>query len=200
MPKKINRITKKFLPKPQNHKVTPIGRIGKEPLILPNKTGWYMNTLQDVNITHGADGRVLYSDGSTVKSLAPPGGVGLYLYHSGSGGQLQWLAQAAYSVFKTVHCPLGTDPVAQGAADTLNLTSSDSNIQITGDSSTDTVDFTITDLECDKLYHTGGLRVPVRLESSTYTANFGNHFIIMLTSGGNLTLNLPDVNGRNGTV
>lgn len=45
--------------------------------------------------------------------------------------------------FTTINCPAGTDPVADSATDTLNLTSSGSTVTITGDSSTDTVNFDI---------------------------------------------------------
>lgn len=42
--------------------------------------------------------------------------------------------------FKTINCPSGTDPVADSSTDTLNLTASESDIEITGNSTTDTVD------------------------------------------------------------
>lgn len=44
--------------------------------------------------------------------------------------------------FETINAPAGTDPVADSATDTLNLTSSDSKILITGTASTDTLDVT----------------------------------------------------------
>lgn len=52
--------------------------------------------------------------------------------------------------FETINCPAGTDPVADSATDTLNLTSTSGLITIAGNSTTDTVDFdlnaAITDL------------------------------------------------------
>jgi hypothetical protein len=42
--------------------------------------------------------------------------------------------------FTTIQPDLGTSPVATSGADTLTLTSSDNSIQITGDSTTDTID------------------------------------------------------------
>ena len=46
--------------------------------------------------------------------------------------------------FGVIQVPSGTNPVAHVATDTLTFTSSDSNITITGNSSTDTVNFTFT--------------------------------------------------------
>jgi hypothetical protein len=45
--------------------------------------------------------------------------------------------------FKTIQTPAGTYPVATGSADVLTITNTDSFITITGDSSTDTIDFKI---------------------------------------------------------
>jgi len=45
--------------------------------------------------------------------------------------------------FKTINCPIGTDPVADAGEDFLNLTNSDTYIDITGTSATDVVDFTL---------------------------------------------------------
>lgn len=45
------------------------------------------------------------------------------------------------SAFTTIQPDAGTAPVATTAADTLTLTSSDGSVTITGDSSTDTIDF-----------------------------------------------------------
>lgn len=50
------------------------------------------------------------------------------------------------SLFETISCPAGTNPVADSTTDTLTLTASDGNITITGTSGTDTVDFTIPNL------------------------------------------------------
>lgn len=46
-------------------------------------------------------------------------------------------------MFKTINCPLGTDPVAGSLIDTLNLTSTDGSINVTGNNATDTVNFDI---------------------------------------------------------
>lgn len=48
------------------------------------------------------------------------------------------------NVFKTIDCPVGTDPVAETCNDTLVLTSADSSVTITGTVATDTVDFSVT--------------------------------------------------------
>ena len=43
--------------------------------------------------------------------------------------------------FKTINCPSGTDPVADIMGDTLNLTAGSGFMTITGNSTTDTIDF-----------------------------------------------------------
>lgn len=48
----------------------------------------------------------------------------------------------AIYIFKNINCPAGTDPVAETLTDTLNLTGT--GITITGDNSTDTVNFALT--------------------------------------------------------
>lgn len=45
--------------------------------------------------------------------------------------------------FETISTPLGTSPVAENGTDTLNLTSSDGSILVTGNAATDTVDLKI---------------------------------------------------------
>ena len=47
------------------------------------------------------------------------------------------------SSFSTIQTDAGTNPVADSAFDTLTLTSSDSSVTITGNSTTDTVDFSV---------------------------------------------------------
>jgi len=49
----------------------------------------------------------------------------------------------ASNSFQTISTPSGTSPVADSATDTLTLSSSDSNIAITGNSTTDSIDFTL---------------------------------------------------------
>lgn len=49
----------------------------------------------------------------------------------------------AANSFETINCPSGTDPVADSATDTLNLTTPNAHLNITGNSATDTVDFAI---------------------------------------------------------
>lgn len=46
--------------------------------------------------------------------------------------------------FGNISCPFGTDPIANGN-DTLNLTSDDGSVTITGDYATDTVDLSVPD-------------------------------------------------------
>lgn len=46
--------------------------------------------------------------------------------------------------FTTIDCPLGTDPVADSATDTLTLTSTDSSVAITGTAASDSINFSAT--------------------------------------------------------
>jgi hypothetical protein len=46
------------------------------------------------------------------------------------------------SIFNTIQCDAGTNPVADSATDTLTITSSDASVTITGNSTTDTIDLT----------------------------------------------------------
>jgi len=47
----------------------------------------------------------------------------------------------AQDIFIKINAPLGTDPEADNPTDTLNLTSSDDTIRISGDTATDSIDF-----------------------------------------------------------
>jgi hypothetical protein len=60
-----------------------------------------------------------------------------YVTIDGSGN-LDWVATpAVVNSFETINCSAGTDPVADSATDTLNLTAG-TGITVTGDSATDT--------------------------------------------------------------
>jgi hypothetical protein len=48
--------------------------------------------------------------------------------------------------FKTISCPAGTNPVADSSTDTLSLTSTGSTLTITGNSTTDTVNFEVNSI------------------------------------------------------
>ena len=63
-----------------------------------------------------------------------------------SGGTITYsfTAGATTNSFSTINAPNGTDPVADGAADTLNLTNGN-GITVTGNSTTDTIDIAVTD-------------------------------------------------------
>ena len=73
---------------------------------------------------------------------------GTYIYCKTGGGLSTdatglYISAAGGSNFATINCPAGTDPVAEIVGDTLNLTAT--GLTITGNSTTDTVDFAITD-------------------------------------------------------
>lgn len=64
---------------------------------------------------------------------------------SGFFNQVGSLAGSAASVaFKTIQTDAGTSPVADSAEDTLTITSSDASVTITGNSTTDTIDLSVT--------------------------------------------------------
>lgn len=66
--------------------------------------------------------------------------------NSGTAASSTWTdisTAGAANAFKTINAPAGTDPVADSATDTLNLTSTGSTITITGNSTTDTLNFEI---------------------------------------------------------
>jgi hypothetical protein len=50
---------------------------------------------------------------------------------------------AGLNSFTTIQVPQGTSPVADGPADTLTLTSLDESIDIVGNATTDTIDFSL---------------------------------------------------------
>lgn len=64
------------------------------------------------------------------------------------------LGDFGVAIFSTINCPLGTDPVADSSADTLNLTSANAHLTITGTAGTDTVDFAV-------VTGTSGTKIPL---------------------------------------
>ena len=86
----------------------------------------------------------------------------------------------ATEAFKTINAPAGTDPVADATADTLNLTvATGSNLTITGDSSTDTLDWDWAGVIVEK----GGSEVGTRPR-------------INFIEGANVTLTIADDSGN----
>lgn len=55
---------------------------------------------------------------------------------------------ADQNLFQTIGVPTGTDPVADSTTDTLTLTSNQGTISVTGDASSDTINFEATDVNC----------------------------------------------------
>jgi hypothetical protein len=109
-------------------------------ILLRNLTGSTITIVNDIDasgdqITTGTGGNVSLPNKTSVWFVRDRTGLFWAMVGSvGSGGG---------NSFETINCPAGTDPVADSATDTLNLTSSDSSVTITGDSSTDTVDFVV---------------------------------------------------------
>ena len=60
------------------------------------------------------------------------------------------------NAFTTINVPTGTDPVANAYNDTLNFTSSDSSVIISGNSTTDTIDIKVDSTNIDNIYTQDG--------------------------------------------
>ena len=74
-------------------------------------------------------------------------------------------------VFRTINVPSGTDPVASGPTDTLNLTST--TLTITGNSATDTINFEIPNtFKTFKFSRAGASDLTYNPESTTDTLQF----------------------------
>ena len=67
----------------------------------------------------------------------------------GAGGFADVGAGTASNSFATIDCPAGTDPVADGSADTLTLAAGSTKVTITGDSALDKVTFDIAQANID---------------------------------------------------
>lgn len=67
------------------------------------------------------------------------------LTYESTGGDFEWqtCGGSGANSFETMDAPAGTDPVADSSSDTLALLTSTSDIVITGDSTADSLDFTI---------------------------------------------------------
>ena len=117
-----------------------------------------------------------------------------------SAGNLSWTVKggggAATDVWKTINAPAGTDPVASGIIDTLNLTTGSANLTITGNSGTDTVafDFSATPTFTSASLGTGELTAgSINRGAGTLTIEIGGTAEISTTSaastfGGNIIL------------
>jgi len=64
------------------------------------------------------------------------------------------------NAFTTINVPTGTDPVANAYNDTLNFISSDSSVNISGNSTTDTIDLTVNIDSVDSFLTGGTLNSP----------------------------------------
>ena len=91
-------------------------------------------------------------------------------------------ASAAAFAFGTVNAPSGTDPVAEATADTLNLLAG-GIMAITGDSSTDTVTFTATEVDGSTTNEIQNLFQTVDAELGTDPVADSSTDTLVLTSG-----------------
>ena len=96
------------------------------------------------------DASLNWPSSDTADALSANGGncaAGSYPLGVDTLGAVESCTAEAFA-FGTINAPLGTDPVADLVSDTLNLTSANSTINVTGTVGTDTVDFDAVDLNC----------------------------------------------------
>jgi len=73
-----------------------------------------------------------------------------------SGVTIDGSAISNNNAFTTINVPSGTDPVANAYNDTLNFTSSDSSVVISGNSTSDTIDITVAGSVDTNIYNSDG--------------------------------------------
>jgi len=94
------------------------------------------------------------------------------------------LSSVPSAAFTIIQPDFGTTPVADSIADTLTMTSSDGTIVITGDSTTDTIDFEVNpDLNVTTLTATG------KVTADEFCGTFASTEVPYAVSGGCLTSN-----------
>ena len=86
------------------------------------------------------------------------------------------------NAFTTINVPTGNDPVANAYNDTLNFTSADGTLTISGNSTTDTIDFSVNLASVDS-FVTGAT-----LSSGTLTLTLNNGQSDVTASGFNFTI------------
>lgn len=94
---------------------------------------------------------------SNADTLVLTAGSGISITGDSTADSVTFANTGALTGFVTIDCPNGTDPVADSATDTLTFTSSGGTITITGDSTSDTVNF----------------------EASAATPSYGRTFLLM---------------------
>lgn len=109
-------------------------------------TDWTNVTVNITQLTlEGVKGDIIYNDGNSYTRFPRPTGVGTYKLENTDAGNLAWsLASVVVNqIFKTWNPDLGSNIVADTSTDTATVTSTDQSILITGDSNTDTLNFTL---------------------------------------------------------
>ena len=75
-----------------------------------------------------------------------------------------------FLAFRTINVPSGTDPVADSYNDTLNFTSSNGSVVISGNSTSDTIDITVSSSVDTNIYNTDGTLTGARTVSQNGNA------------------------------
>lgn len=92
------------------------------------------------------DGTILEADFAAVDAAADEE----CLTFETTGGDFEWqtCGGAGANSFETMNVPTGTDPVASSSSDTLNWTSVNATVAISGTASTDNIDLDVIDVNC----------------------------------------------------
>lgn len=133
-------------------------------------------------------GNVVVGDGSNFVSIGVGADEQVLTADAAQSTGIKWAAAPGGSVFTTIDCPNGTDPVADSGTDTLQLLEGE-GMQITGDSTADSVTFAlhpdtlsllrlqslyIADLQGDRLNMIDGIADPFDDETDVDTATSTN--------------------------
>lgn len=142
------------------------------------------------NLTTAGD--IFYYNGSGVTRLPVGSDNQILKVDTSLAGKINWENESAGgNSFQTINAPSGTDPVADSSTDTLNLTSTSGDLTITGDSSTDTVDFDVnwTNPLNDSTNECFGLNASCGTNGASAGNNtaIGNGAVAGNTSNGNST-------------
>lgn len=129
---------------------------------------------------------------------------GVLAYQPGTGWVDLISGGTAGNVFKTIAVPNGTDPVADGSADILTLTSDDASVTITGDEDNDEIDFSVPHNPAGVILPYGGSNAPdgyllcdgSEVSRSTYSDLFDAIGTNYGDGDGSDTFNLPDLRGQ----
>lgn len=96
--------------------------------------------------------------------------------------------------FATINCPAGTDPAATSATDTLNLTSTGGTVTITGDATTDTINFeSVGEIAFATIVPTAGTNVVAETAADTLTVTSADGSVAVTGTAASDTLDFAHI-------